>query len=33
MCLNYLIAFGTGLDAFSMAVAFGMCQNVCTRNT
>ncbi len=25
-----VIAFGLGLDAFSLAVAFGMCHNVCT---
>ncbi len=28
-----VIAFGLGLDAFSLAVAFGMCQKVCTLNT
>ena len=28
-----VIAFGLGLDAFSLAVAFGMCQKVCTFNT
>ncbi|MBC7216691.1 MAG: manganese efflux pump [Candidatus Caldatribacterium sp.] len=25
----FLLAFGLGLDAFSVAVAFGMCQRVC----
>jgi len=29
----FVIAFGLGLDAFSLAVAFGMCQKVCTLNT
>jgi len=28
-----VIAVGLGLDAFSLAVAFGMCQKVCTLNT
>ena len=28
-----VIAIGLGLDAFSLAVAFGMCQKVCTLNT
>ena len=28
-----VIAIGLGLDAFSLAVAFGMCQKVCTLST
>ena len=28
-----VIAIGLGLDAFSLAVAFGMCQKVCILNT